>query len=59
MIYFEVVEKCYEIVQQDSKFLTQIEHLFQYKTHKVNSVQEACAKCFAVYILKFEILQTT
>ena len=26
---------------------------------KVNSVQEACAKCFAVHILKFEILQTT
>ena len=27
--------------------------------HKVNSVQEACAKCFAVHILKFEILQIT
>ena len=26
---------------------------------KVNSVQEACAKCFAVHISKFEILQTT
>ena len=26
---------------------------------KVNSVQEACAKCFAVHMLKFEILQTT
>ena len=26
---------------------------------KVNSVQEACAKCFAVHILKFEILHTT
>ena len=26
---------------------------------KVNSVQEACAKCFAVHILKFEILQIT
>ena len=25
---------------------------------KVNSVQEACAICFAVHILKFEILQT-
>ena len=24
---------------------------------KVNSVQEACTKCFAVHILKFEILQ--
>ena len=24
---------------------------------KVNSVQEACAKCFAVHMLKFEILQ--
>ena len=27
--------------------------------HKVNSVQEACAKCFAVHLLKFEFLQTT
>ena len=26
---------------------------------KVNSVQEACTKCFAVHILKFEILQMT
>ena len=26
---------------------------------KVNSVQEACAKCFAVHIFKFETLQTT
>ena len=26
---------------------------------KVNSVQEACAKCFVVHILKFEILQIT
>ena len=26
---------------------------------KVNSVQEPFAKCFAVHILKFEILQTT
>ena len=29
------------------------------KFDKVNSVQEACAECFAVHILKFEILQTT
>ena len=29
-------------------------------THiKVSSVQEPCAKCFAVHISKFEILQTT
>ena len=26
---------------------------------KVNSVQKTCAQCFAVHILKFEILQTT
>ena len=26
---------------------------------KVNSIQEACAKCFAVQILEFEILQIT
>ena len=25
---------------------------------KVKSVQEACAKCFAVHILKFEILKS-
>ena len=31
----------------------------QVRFHKVNSVQEACAKCFAVHILEFEILQTT
>jgi len=30
-----------------------------YSNGKVNSVQEACAKCFAVQILKFEILQIT
>ena len=29
------------------------------KTVKVNSVQEAGAKCFAVHILTFEILQST
>ena len=27
--------------------------------YKVNSVQEAFAKCFVVHLLKFEILQTT
>ena len=27
--------------------------------HKVNSVQETCAKCIGVHILEFEILQTT
>ena len=26
---------------------------------KVNSVQEACAKCFAILISKFEIMQIT
>ena len=26
---------------------------------KLNSEQEACAKCFAVHILEFKILQTT
>jgi hypothetical protein len=28
-------------------------------SYKVSSVQEACAKCFAVHILKFEILKIT
>ena len=27
--------------------------------YKVNSEQEACAKCFAVHLSKYEILQTT
>jgi hypothetical protein len=27
--------------------------------YKANSAQEACAKYFAVHMLKFEILQTT
>ena len=30
-----------------------------FSLYKVNSVQEACTKCFAVHISKFEILQTT
>ena len=34
-------------------------HFFDQKRFKVNSVQEACAKCFSDHILKFEILQTT
>ena len=29
------------------------------KSFKVNSAQEACTKCFAVHVSKFEILQTT
>ena len=36
-----------------------LRHLPNILTNKVNSVQEACAKCFAVHLLKFEILQTT
>ena len=32
--------------------------LFNLFLDKDNSVQEACAKCFAVHILKFEIFQT-
>ena len=36
-------------------------HMFTYwgMSIKVNSVQEPCAKCFVVHILKFEISQTT
>ena len=34
-------------------------NFFLYQHFKVRSVQEPCAKCFAVHILKFEILQTT
>ena len=34
-------------------------HMFTYwgMSIKVNSVQEPCAKCFVVHILKFEILK--
>ena len=39
------------------------EAFVHYLTHiiirKVNSVQEACARCFAVHILNFEILKIT
>ena len=43
-------------IRKNNFFLRRI--LF-YSWGKVNSVQEACAKCFAVHILRFEILQTT
>ena len=33
--------------------------IFKVIIYKVNSVQEACDKCFSVHILKFEILQIT
>ena len=36
-----------------------LEILTQIILVKVNSVQEACEKCFAVHVLKFEILQIT
>ena len=35
------------------------EGIFSTNFVKVNSVQEACAKCFAVHILKFEITNET
>ena len=38
---------------------SKINRIFFAKNIKVNSVKEACAKCFAVHILKFEILKTT
>jgi hypothetical protein len=31
--------------------------IFSHGDGKANSVQEACANCFAVHILKFEIMQ--
>ena len=37
-----------------TKYLEKLAILF----YKINSVQEACDKCFAVHILEFEILQT-
>ena len=46
-----------EIVITAWPFLFSIESVT--KVGKVNSVQEACAKCLAVHLLKFEILQTT
>ena len=54
--------KMHQIWKQSSGFLRN-KHTPKYKDHKhiikVNSVQEACAKCFAVRKLKFEILQIT
>ena len=39
--------------------LAEVANDFSCECDKVNSVQEACAKCFAAHNLKFEILQTT
>ena len=49
-------------VKQEMKLVgTMQKYLFEKDNRlsllKVNSVQDACAKCFAVHILKFEILQ--
>ena len=41
----------------DTGYSLSDQHIFS--SIKVNSVQEACAKCFAVHIIKFEILQIT
>ena len=43
-------------IQSSSEFSWTIDFT---RYFKVNSVQEACAKCFAVHMLKFEILQFT
>ena len=43
-------------------FLDTIQELTNCKSHfigKANSVQEACGKCYAVHLSKFEILQIT
>ena len=37
---------------------SEIEKIILNSVFKVNSVKEACAKCFVVYISKFEFLQT-
>ena len=39
--------------------LIQFRNIYKIAISKVSSVQEACAKCFAVHLLKFEILQIT
>ena len=41
------------------KKINTVKNILDLNTVKVNSVQETCAKCFAVHILKFEILQPT
>ena len=40
-------------------FLHKIKQFLNYRCFKVNSVQEACTKCLAVHILRFEILPIT
>ena len=52
-------------LSQNSRFILKrhiypkIAHLSKNSTFKVNSTQEACAKCFVIHILEFEILQIT
>ena len=48
-----------ENIISDLKYVNRdiIKDNFSGTNGKVNSVQEACTKCFAVHMLKFEILQ--
>ena len=52
LLQFHKLFICYRVIQGK---MTRYQPLFV----KVNSVQEACAKFFAVHLLKFEILQIT
>ena len=49
-----VYYKLYYITSFSFNNTTRIDYI-----SKVNSAQEACAKCFVIHILKFEISQTT
>ena len=53
---------CYKTtnrIVEDKLYFCRVWVNFKTNLLKVNSVQEACAKCFAVHKLKFEILQIT
>ena len=51
---------CFRTLKLSSPTYGDLNHLVSMTmSGKVNSVQEACAKCFAVHISEFEILQIT
>ena len=47
------------LLELDSPLFSGRRGIRQSRIIKVNSVQEACAECFAVHTLTFELLQST
>ena len=56
---FKLLHEPWTCIVKSDTYKVHIKIIGWVKSHKVNSVQEAFAKCFAVHILKFEILQIT